>query len=81
MSNVDFADARWRGVPVRAYSKFAVSGSVATLLVAFGAREFLRLTGGYYCCIAASILLKGALFLLLGWALLLYVFTLAADYT
>lgn len=53
---------------IKQLSKYAVAGTVGTLLIGYGLREFIRATGGgYYYCNHMFYQRFGATLTFLGW--------------
>ena len=51
---------------------YAIAGTIGSLFISYGLREFLRATGGgYYCCNHAQYQGFGIMLTLLGWVVLL----------
>ena len=51
--------------------RYALPGTVGSLLIGYGLREFLRATGGgYYCCNHVYYQSMGAILTLLGWTVI-----------
>lgn len=51
---------------------YAAAGTIGSLFISYGLREFLRATGGgYYCCNHATYQGLGVLLTFFGWAILL----------
>lgn len=51
--------------------KYSTGGTLGSLLVAYGLREFLRATGGgYYCCDPVVFRTYGVALVFAGWAVL-----------
>lgn len=62
---------------------YAAAGTVGSLFIGYGLREFLRATGGgYYCCNHAQYQGIGVVLIFLGWVILLVAaITLHRDLT
>jgi len=53
-------------------TKYAAAGTIGSLFIGYGLREFLRATGGgYYCCNHAQYQGLGVILTFFGWAVLL----------